>query len=99
MNLQNWTSQAKAHWKQHQPEKFRQLADAGMLEAALQHAAEQTLLETSQLEAAGFQPDEAFQMVRENYLFPPETAPAKSPSMSHRMVAAARSGQRSMPIG
>ena len=66
-----WTSQARAHWREFQPKRYTALRKAGMLETSLKYAAEQTYLEVSQLERSGFQPDEAFQMVREEYLFPP----------------------------
>lgn len=101
MNLQNWKDQAKAHWKEFQPKRFQSLQEAGTLNAALEYAANQTYLEVSQLEENGFQPDEAFQMVRENYLFPPEEGqPEKqATSLSHEMMKAAASGQRSMKIG
>lgn len=101
MNLKNWISQAKAHWQEHQPTRFRQLQEAGTLGKALTDAAEQTYRETSELEWSGFQPDEAFQMVRERYLFPPgETvtpAPA-GPNLMHQALAATKAGQREMPL-
>ena len=55
-------------------------------------------MEVDQLEQSGFQPDEAFQMVRENYLFPPEqqSPEPKGQSLSHQMMAAAQRGQRTM---
>ena len=102
MNLQNWKDQAQAHWKEHQPERCRELKAAGKLDSALQYAVDQTYAEVSQLEDSGFQPDEAFQMVRERYLFPPEKQPTETPqgeTTSHRMMKAAQAGQRSMPIG
>lgn len=71
MNLQNWISQAKKHWQEFQPNKYQALKNQGTLDLALKKAAEQTLAEVSELENQGYQPDEAFQMVRENHLFPP----------------------------
>lgn len=98
MNLQTWIDQARAHWREYQAERFRQLSNAGILESTLQYAAEQTFLEVTQFEAAGFQSNEAFQMVRENYLFPPETPAQERQPISHEMVAAVKSGRRSMSI-
>lgn len=101
MNLQNWKDQAKAHWKEFQPKRFKALQAAGKLDEALESAANQTYLEVSQLEASGFQPDEAFQMVRESYLFPPEESQPQQPatSLTHEMAKAAATGQRSLQIG
>ena len=101
MNLQNWIDQARSHWKEFQPTRFAELKQAGTLEASLKDAAEQTYQQTSQLEKAGFQPDEAFQMVREDYLFPPaeRSSPSSSaPSLSAQMRKAAQTGQRTMPV-
>lgn len=75
MNLQNWANQAKAHWKEHNPKRYRALKKQGTLDLAAKKAAEQTFEEVNALEESGFQPDLAFQMVRERYLFPPEEAP------------------------
>src|SRR6185312_4992802 len=72
MNLQNWVKQARAHWKEHLPKLYHQLEASGTLEAALQDAAERTLQELMALEQAGHDPQGAWEMVRESYLFPPE---------------------------
>ena len=71
MELDRWMSEAREHWRKFQPRRYASLKEAGLLESSLKYAAEQTYLEVSQLERSGFQPDEAFQMVREEYLFPP----------------------------
>lgn len=101
MNLQNWKDQAKAHWKEFQPKRFKALQQAGKLDEALDQAANQTYLEVSQLEESGFQPSEAFQMVMESYLFPPMEGQPEKPatSLTHEMAKAMASGQRSMQIG
>ena len=78
MNLQNWINQARDHWKEFQPTRFKELKKAGKLEAALKEAAEQTYLEMNELEEQGFQNHEAWDMVRQNYLFPPEEAALKA---------------------
>ena len=70
--LQNWISQAKAHWAEFQPTKFAELKKAGTLENALQDAALRTAEEMNDLEEAGLQEHEAWEMTREKYLFPPE---------------------------
>lgn len=71
MNLENWISQARQHWKEHQPKRFKALKEAGILEQALRTAAEQTHKEMTALENAGMKEHEAWEMVRETYLFPP----------------------------
>ena len=79
MNQSAWASQAREHWRQFQPTKFRDLLKAGKLNLALQHAVELTHREMSELEQAGYKPQEAWEMVREKYLFPPEERPDKEP--------------------
>ncbi|MCP4992504.1 MAG: hypothetical protein GY934_01775 [Gammaproteobacteria bacterium] len=72
MDFNNWINQAKEHWREFQPARYRELHEAGTLDQALTVAAEQTHREMSQLEDQGFQNHEAWEMVRERYLFPPE---------------------------
>lgn len=69
-----WISQAKDHWKEHLPAKYAELKKAGMLGQALRKAAELTHQEMSSLEASGFQNHEAWEIVREKHLFPPQEA-------------------------
>ena len=77
MNLNEWISQARSHWRQFQPTKFRQLQAAGKLDQALRQAAERTHREMLELEENGYRFHEAWEMVRERYLFPPEEKPTK----------------------
>jgi hypothetical protein len=72
MNLQNWVKQARAHWKEHRPKLYAELLASGELEASLQDAAERTHRELSELEDSGLTFHEAWELVGENYLFPPE---------------------------
>lgn len=72
MNLENWISLAREHWKEFQPTRFKELQQTGKLKEALAEAAERTHLEMSDLENAGLTTHEAWEMVRELYLFPPE---------------------------
>lgn len=71
MNLQNWISQAREHWKEYLPEKYHSLKEAGTLNRALKEAAEATHREMTALESRGFRNHEAWEMVREKYLFLP----------------------------
>lgn len=81
MNLEHWISQACDHWKEFQPTRYKQLKEAGRLGPALKDAAEQTHREMTQLEEAGFANHEAWEMVRELYLFPPEERKPLNPVM------------------
>lgn len=75
MQYAHWIHQARQHWREFQPRKFKALKDAGTLDKALEQAAEQTANEIDQLKAQGFAQHEAWEMVREKYLFPPEEKP------------------------
>ncbi len=97
--LDPWIRMAREHWKEFLPRRYAEFEAAGKLDEALRAAAEQTYLEMSQLEESGFQPDEAFQMVREEYLLlKPEDSdpePAGS-SLMQEALEAVRSGRRSL---
>ena len=96
-NLQNWISQARKHWREHQPTMYRQLKADGTLEMALKDAALRTLDATGQLESQGVNPAVAFQMVREQYLYPPEEAETPEPEAGpgvKLMMEALRQGNR-----
>lgn len=71
MNLNHWISKAREHWEEHRPTYFKELRSTGKLREALQSAAEATYREMSDLEEAGYSNQEAWEMVRETYLFPP----------------------------
>ena len=72
LTLLNWREQARAHWREFRPSLYRDLKRTGKLERALTKAAEQTQIEMKQLEGMGFYTHEAWEIVRESYLFPPE---------------------------
>lgn len=75
MNLNNWISAAKAHWREFLPQTYKKLQFKGLLAQALRDAADKTHQEMTELEASGLTTHEAWEMVREKYLFPPpETA-------------------------
>ncbi len=98
---QSWIEQARAHWKEFQPTRYRELKQANRLEAALKYAADQTHREMSQLENSGLTNQEAWEMVREQYLFPPEetaTRQAASGAGEAQKMAALR-GQREVSNG
>ena len=74
--LSNWTREAKAHWKEHLPKMYREYVNKGILQQKLQEAAEMTFEEVYQLEREGLTPHEAWEMIREKYLFLPEETTA-----------------------
>ena len=90
MQYQNWINQAKAHWREFQPKKYKALKAAGTLDKALAEAAQQTAQEMEELQAQGFDREQAWEMVRNEYLFPPEEAPEKP---EHTASAAAYRSQ------
>ena len=73
MNLQNWVRDARAHWKEFLPSRYKEFEEAGVLDEALQEAADRTHYEMTQLENAGLSNEEAWERTRNEYLFlPPE---------------------------
>lgn len=81
MNLQNWISQARKSWQEHNPKMYRELYLSRHLMSALEDAAERTHLEMTELEQAGYSNQEAWEMTREKYLFlPPESQQEEEPS-------------------
>jgi hypothetical protein len=107
VNLQNWVNQAREHWKEFQPKRYSALVKSGMLEAALQDAAERTYREVTELEDHGFDRQDAWEIVRERYLFVPEegenpTAYSESyfnrPTLASVLHEAIAKGTRTMDI-
>lgn len=82
MNLNNWISQAREHWKEHQPSRVKALRQQGKLGDALRSAAEQTHREMTELEAQGMTEHESWEMTRERYLFPPAETTQDDPPAS-----------------
>lgn len=76
MQTDGWKEQARAHWKAHQPKRFRSLANAVALNRELDAAVAWTGEQMDRLQAAGMSESEAWEMVREERLFPPEETPA-----------------------
>ena len=73
--LRNWIREVKEHWKEHLSKMYSEYERNGVLQQKLEEAAEQTYQELDQLELSGISPDEAWQIVREKYLFLPEEKP------------------------
>lgn len=73
MNLQNWVRDARAHWKEFLPNRYKEFEEAGVLDEALQEAANLTYREVASLENAGLSSQEAWERTRGEYLLlPPE---------------------------
>jgi len=72
MQHANWINQARAHWKDHQPKRFKELVSKGILNQHLVDAAVATSQEMQKLVTQGFSQLEAWEMTRELYLFPAE---------------------------
>ena len=70
--LGGWMLEAPDHWKEFRPKMYQELAKAGKLPSALKVAAERTAHEMQVLLEAGFQHHQAWEAVRETYLFLPE---------------------------
>src|SRR4051794_17813381 len=70
--MDDWKEQARKHWKEFRPKLFRALKKDGKLEAALDDAVERTSREMAELQAMGYKDYEAWEVVRESYLFVPE---------------------------
>lgn len=95
MQHAHWIAQANEHWKEHQPTRYKRLAQSGELAAALKEAAAQTAADLEALKGQ-VDPLAAWEMVRERYLFPPEepgASPEESPSQG---LAAMRDLTRSL---
>ena len=70
--IDQWKEQARTHWKQFRPSLYRGLIKNGRLDEFLTDAAERTHREMTELQRMGYQEHEAWEVVRESYLFPPE---------------------------
>ena len=70
--IETWKEQARRHWKEFRPSLYRGLIKNGRLDEVLTDAAERTYLEMSELQKMGYQEHEAWEVVRESYLFLPE---------------------------
>ena len=79
MQHAHWIAQARQHWKEFQPAKFKRLQEAGTLDQELKLAAQATADEMATLRKQGATELEAWEMVREQHLFPPEEADSREP--------------------
>src|SRR5688500_17047477 len=80
--IDQWKEQARRHWKEFGPTLYHELLKNGRLDEFLTNAAERTHREMTELQRAGYQHHEAWEVVRESYLFLPEEGAALSHSDS-----------------
>ena len=80
--IETWKEQARRHWKEFRPSLYRDLIKNGRLDEALTDAAERTYREMTELQKMGYQEHEAWEVVRESYLFTPEEGTTLSHSDS-----------------
>lgn len=96
MQHAHWIAQARAHWKEFQPSRFKSLVEAGTLEQALREAAQSTSDEMALLRQQGATPTEAWEMVRERHLFPPEESESSEPMEPSPGYAAALDASKTL---
>jgi hypothetical protein len=60
---------AMEHWKVHQPTLYRDLKNTDRLKPTAEQAAKRTLLDRDSLMASGLTQQEAWEIVRDRYLF------------------------------
>jgi hypothetical protein len=65
-------SEARAHWKEFLPNRYKEFEEAGILDKALQTAAKQTARDMDAYQGAGLSWEEAWERTRNEYLFLPE---------------------------
>lgn len=70
MMYANWIRQAKAHWKEFLPAKYKALEKAGELDQELLKAAEATAALMDQWRSQGATETEAWEIARNEFLFP-----------------------------
>lgn len=96
MQHSNWIAQALDHWKEHQPARYKELCRTGQLKTALVQAAEQTQTELEKLMGQGFKYQEAWEMVREQFLFPAEEPGASEEAPNSRGYRAMQAFNREL---
>lgn len=70
--MRQWAAQAIEHWKEYQPKRYKALKMSGKLQQEAEAAASLTEKALQEEMDQGAMYHEAWEMVRELYLFPPE---------------------------
>ena len=76
-----WARKAMRHWREFQPKRFKELLESGKLVSEACRASKLTQKEIQDLTDVGATWDEAWEVVRERHLFPPEeskTSPGRT---------------------
>ena len=93
-----YVSLARKHWTQHLPSKVAELRQEGMLEQALQIAANQTQERILELMEQGYRHHEAEEVARAEFLLlPPEVDEAEDDEELAEMERAFREQMREPP--
>ena len=99
MQHPNWIAQARQHWQEHLPKMYARLKADGTLTAKLTEAADATARDLQNLMGQGFNYQEAWEQVRETYLFLPEekgASPEAPASEGYKAAAAINRGLASL---
>ena len=78
MNIQQMAAQARQHWKETNPEIYRQMVEDNALEAESEAAAKLTMSEMKALMLIGMSQQEAWQESRHLFIFKTKEAIAES---------------------
>ena len=87
MNLENWVREARAHWKEFLPNRYKEFEEAGILDKALMTAANQTARDMASFQDAGLTWDQAWERTRNEYLFLPAEQEARKAKPSPNVAA------------
>ena len=64
--------QARRHWKEHRPKMYKELQEAGTLKTVLLELEDRVAQQLEDLWKEGLNPDQAWEMVRDQVLLPSE---------------------------
>lgn len=99
MQHSSWIAQARQHWQEHLPKMYARLKADGTLQAKLTEAADATARDLQNLMGQGFNYQEAWEQVRETYLFLPEekgASPEAPASEGYKTARAINQGLASL---
>lgn len=71
LKLDRWAKEAAEHWYEHRPRMYKGLLEKGLLVKSLEEASERTGEAYAELVSKNVNPLEAWQQVREMWLFLP----------------------------
>jgi len=95
---EHYKAKARKHWAKWLPEKYKQLKEAGELEAALQVAANKTRARIDELMAQGYQLHEAEEVALSEFvLLRPEPAAELEPWERRELAELDKAYRKKMP--